>query len=254
MTHKTVIITGASRGIGAAMAKITAEQGAAVVINARSEDALRAVAAEIEQGGGKALVVPGDVSDPAQCAALVEQTIAQFGRIDALINNAGILEPISPIAETDPADWQYNFAVNLLGPLMLIQAAIPYLREQNGRVINISSGAATRGTAGWAAYCASKAALNQITRVLALEEPAITALAVRPGIVDTEMQAVIRSEGKSGMIQADHQRFIGFHQNGQLLPPEIPSRALVALALHAPKEWSGDFLSWDDDRVEALMG
>ncbi|MFZ0546164.1 MAG: SDR family NAD(P)-dependent oxidoreductase, partial [Candidatus Promineifilaceae bacterium] len=124
----------------------------------------------------------------------------------------------------------------------------------NGRVINISSGAATRGTAGWAAYCAAKAALNQITRVLALEEPTITTLAVRPGVVDTEMQAVIRSEGKSGMIQADHQRFIGFHQSGDLLAPEIPSRALVALALHAPKEWSGDFLSWDDDRVEALMG
>jgi NAD(P)-dependent dehydrogenase (short-subunit alcohol dehydrogenase family) len=234
------------------MARIAAENGAAVVINARSEAALQAVAAEIEQGGGEVLVAPGDVSDKVQCAALVEKTIARFGRLDALINNAGILEPVSPIAEANADDWHYNLSVNLLGPMMLIQAAIPHLRERNGRVINVSSGAATRATAGWAAYCAAKAALNMITSVLAIEEPAITAVAVRPGIVDTEMQAVIRREGKTGMPEAEHRRFVAFHEKGQLLSPEVSGRALVMLALHAPNEWSGEFLSWDDEKVRNL--
>jgi NAD(P)-dependent dehydrogenase (short-subunit alcohol dehydrogenase family) len=234
------------------MAQIAAENGAAVVINARSEAALQAVSAEIEQGGGEVLVAPGDVSDKAQCAALVEKTIARFGRLDALINNAGILEPVGPIAEANADDWHYNLMVNLLGPMMLIQAAIPHLRERNGRVINVSSGAATRATAGWAAYCAAKAALNMITSVLAIEEPAITAVAVRPGVVDTEMQAVIRRDGKTGMPQPDHQRFVQYHETGQLLPPEKPARALITLALHAPPEWSGEFLSWDDEKVRNL--
>lgn len=253
MTQKTIIITGASRGLGAAMARIAAEQGAAVVINARSEEALERVAAEIEQGGGTALAVPGDVSKREDCAALVEQTIERFGRLDALINNAGILEPVNPIAKADPAAWEYNLLVNVLGPMMLIQAALPHLRERNGRVINISSGAAVSAVPGWAAYCASKGALNQITRVLAAEEPDITAVAVRPGVVDTEMQAVIRKDGASGMPQQDHQRFIGYHEKGELLSPELPGRALVTLALHAPKEWSGEFLSWNDEKVKGIM-
>lgn len=252
MTAKTLIITGASRGLGAAMARIAADNGAAVVINARSERALREIAAGIEQGGGNVLAVPGDVSDQAQCAVLVDKTIARFGRLDALINNAGILEPISPIAETDPEKWQYNLAVNVMGPLMMIQSAIPHLRPQNGRVINISSGAATRGIPGWAGYCASKGALNQINRVLAEEEPSITAVAVRPGVVDTAMQAVIRNEGKTGMTESDHQHFVSLHDQGQLISPETSARALIALALHAPNEWSGEFLSWDDEKVKEL--
>jgi NAD(P)-dependent dehydrogenase (short-subunit alcohol dehydrogenase family) len=91
-----------------------------------------------------------------------------------------------------------------------------------------------------------------ITSVLAIEEPAITAVAVRPGVVDTEMQAVIRRDGKTGMPQPDHQRFVQYHETGQLLPPEQPARALITLALHAPPEWSGEFLSWDDEKVRNL--
>jgi NAD(P)-dependent dehydrogenase (short-subunit alcohol dehydrogenase family) len=253
MTQKTILITGASRGLGAAAARIAAEKGAAVVINARSKEGLEEVAADIERGGGAVLVVPGDVSSPEACLALIEKAVARFGRLDALINNAGIVEPVSPIAQTDPAAWQYNLAVNVLGPLVLIQAAIPHLREQNGRVINVSSGAAVSAVAGWAAYCAAKGALNQITRVLAKEEPAITAVAVRPGVVDTEMQAVIRKEGERGMTPQDHRRFVGYHEGGELLSPEKPARALVALALHAPQEWSGEFLSWDDEKVKEIM-
>jgi NAD(P)-dependent dehydrogenase (short-subunit alcohol dehydrogenase family) len=235
------------------MARLAAESGTAVVINARSIEALTEVAAEIEQAGGQVLAVPGDVSKPEDCTALVEQAVERFGRLDALINNAGILTPISPIAQTDPAKWQYNLAVNVLGPMMLIQAAIPHLRRTNGRVINVSSGAAVSPKAGWAAYCAAKAALNHLTRVLADEEGDITSLSVRPGVVDTEMQAEIRQDGRTGMKPADHQSFVDYHQKDQLLPPEKPARALITLALHAPLEWSGEFLSWDDEKVRELM-
>jgi len=252
MSLKTILITGASRGLGAAMARIAAEKGVAVALNARSEGALAAVAADIEQGGGQVLVVAGDVSRQEDCAALVEQTIGRFGRLDALINNAGILQPIAPMTAADPAGWRYNLMVNVLGPMMLIQAAIPYLRETNGRVVNVSSGAATSAKAGWASYCASKAALNHMTRVLAAEEPGITAVAVRPGVVDTEMQAVIRREGKGSMTEADHQHFVERYEKGELVAPETSARALIALALYAPREWSGAFLSWDEDKVQEI--
>lgn len=254
MTQKTVLITGASRGLGAAMARIAAENGAAVALNARSEAALEQVAADIEQDGGQVLVVPGDVSRREDCVALVERAVERFGRLDVLINNAGILQPIAPMAEADPEGWRYNLLVNVLGPMMLVQAAIPHLRATNGRVINVSSGAATGAKAGWASYCASKAALNHMTRVLAAEEPAITAVAVRPGVVDTEMQAVIRREGKGGMTAEDHQSFVNRYEKGELVSPETSARALIALALHAPQEWSGEFLSWDEERVQRLVG
>lgn len=252
MTGKTILITGASRGLGAAMARIAAEMGAAVAINARSEEGLARVAGEIEAGGGQVVVVPGDVSQEGDCAAMVERVVERFGRLDALVNNAGVLEPIATMAEADAAGWGYSLMVNVLGPMMLIQAAIPHLRATAGRVVNVSSGAATGATVGWASYCASKAALNHMTRVLALEEPGITAVAVRPGMVDTEMQAVIRNEGTAGMTEADHRRFVERFEKGELVRPEVSGRALVKLALYAPLEWSGEFLSWDEKRVEEL--
>lgn len=252
MSNQTIVITGASRGLGAAAARIAAESGANVVVNARSADKLSELVQQISQGGGQALAVAGDVSQLDVCQRIVEKTMKRFGRIDALVNNAGIIEPITPLAESDPAAWQHNLLVNVLAPLMLTQAALPHLRASKGRVINVSSGAAVSAIAGWSAYCASKGALNQFNRSLALEEPDITAISLRPGIIDTEMQAQIRRQGTTGMPTQVHQRFVGFHQAGQLQPPEVPGRALVALALHAPHQWSGEFVSWDEERVQSL--
>ena len=252
MNRKTIIITGASRGLGAAAAKIAAQQGANVVLNARSEDKLTQIVQQITQAGGEALAVAGDVSQLETCQRIVAKTIEHFGGIDGLINNAGVIDPIMPLAKSDPVAWQQNFAINILGPLMLTQAALPYLRASKGRVINISSGAAISAIPGWSAYCATKGALNQFNRSLAVEEPDITAIALRPGIIDTDMQAQIRRDGATGMPNQAHQRFVGFHTAGKLQPPEVPGRALVALALHAPHEWSGEFISWDEERVQAL--
>lgn len=247
-----VIITGASRGLGAAVAEKAAVLGAAVVLSARSEAELAQIAGRIEAGGGTALIVPGDVSRLEDNARLVEQVVTRFGRIDALVNNAGILTPIATFADADPAGWERNFAVNLLGPMMLTQAALPHLQNNNGRVINVSSGAAANPIPGWVAYCAAKAALNQFTAVLAKEEEGITAIAVRPGVVDTAMQATIRREGRANMPAGEHARFVGYYDDGKLLPPERPGAAIALLALYAPAGWSGQFIAWDEERVQRL--
>jgi NAD(P)-dependent dehydrogenase (short-subunit alcohol dehydrogenase family) len=130
---------------------------------------------------------------------------------------------------------------------------LPFLRENLGRVINVSSGAAVRAIAGSAGYCVSKAALNQFNKVLAAEEDEITAIAVRPGVVDTPMQTLVRAEGQTGMPQEVHKAFVRYHEKGELLPPEVPGHTIAVLALHAPNEWSGEFLSWDEDRVQKLV-
>jgi NAD(P)-dependent dehydrogenase (short-subunit alcohol dehydrogenase family) len=169
------------------------------------------------------------------------------------VNNAGVLEPIARLAEVDAEALWRNVTVNLFAPFLLTRTALPYLRERRGRVINVSTGAAVRPVAGWSAYGAAKAGLNLLTMTLAKEEPTITTIAVRPGVVDTEMQRQIREEGQGGMEAASHQNFMSLYEGGELLEPEVPGEVLALLALHAPREWSGRFLSWDDEEVARLV-
>lgn len=253
MTRQTAIITGASRGLGAAAARIAGQMKANVVLVARTQSDLETVAEEVRTAGGQALPLVGDVSRSADCRRAIEETVKAFGRIDALVNNAGILTPISPIASADPKDWERNWAVNVLGPVMLTQNALPYLRQSKGRVINVSSGAAVRAMRGWAAYCVAKAGVNHFTRLLAAEEPDITCISYRPGVVDTAMQAMIRRDGAQGMPEEMYARFVRYYEEGELLPPEVPGCPLAVLAFHAPREWGGAFLSWNDEQVRALV-
>jgi NAD(P)-dependent dehydrogenase (short-subunit alcohol dehydrogenase family) len=253
MTEATVLVTGASRGLGAATARMLAELGANVALMARSEDDLEGVAEEIRSAGGQALVTPGDVSVAADCRRAVAVAVEHFGGLDAVVNNAGILGPIAPIAEGDPQAWEENLHVNVLGPVMITQAALPHLRERNGHVINVSSGAALHAIRGWSAYCVSKAGVNHFTRAIAAEESAVTAIAFRPGIVNTSMQAAIRDTGSEGMPDEEYARFIDYYEQGELLPPELPGCALAVLALYAPHEWSGEFIAWNEERVQSLV-
>jgi NAD(P)-dependent dehydrogenase (short-subunit alcohol dehydrogenase family) len=244
-----VIVSGASRGLGAATARWLAKAGAAVTLFARSSDALEAVAKDVQQLGGAALICEGDVSDAGTCRIAVAKTLERFGRLDAVVNNAGMVEPLAPVGGSDVDRWQYNIAVNLLGPFYLIRAAIAELREQRGRIVNVSSGAATISIENASAYCAAKAALNHFSRVLAAEEPRLTVVAIRPGVVDTRMQDTIRQKG-AGIMSAEQ---LAYYQNlkadGQLEKPEVPGRSLAWLALHAPIEFSGQFLNYDDPPI-----
>lgn len=247
--NPVVIVTGASRGLGKATAFWLAKVGAAVTLISRSETALKRVAQEVRQLGGTALVFKADTSDADACQMAVAKTLERFERLDALINNAGIVEPIAPLVQTDPERWQYNIAVNLLGPFYLTQAAISELRKQNGRIINVSSGAASTVIENASAYCAAKAALNHFTRVVAAEESGLTVLTMRPGVVNTQMQANIRRVGPKFMPAKQNAYYQGLKERGELEPPEVPARSIAWLALYAPHEFSGDFLNYDDPRI-----
>lgn len=252
MTKPTVIITGASRGLGAATALATADLGANVVLNARSADLLAEHVDHIRNLGGAAIAVAGDVTVADDCQQLVETAVAQFGRLDSLVSNAGTIKPIAPVRRAELAAWQRNLTVNLLSPMILIQAALPQLRLHRGRIIVVSGGAAINAVPGWSAYCAAQAGLVQFNRVLAMEEADITSICFRPGIVDTQLQATIREDGAEGMPPEAHARFMRYYQRGELLPPQVPAGALAILALFAPAEWSGQFLAWDDQRIQQL--
>lgn len=248
-SNPVVIVTGASRGLGAATARWLARTGAAITLISRSEVDLNSVAQKVQQLGGTALVCKADTSDPGACQKAVAKTLKRFERLDALINNAGIVEPIAPLVQTDPDRWQYNIAVNLLGPFYLTHAAISELRKQNGRIINVSSGAATTAMENVSAYCTAKAALNHFTRVVAAEESGLTVLTMRPGVVDTQMQEIIRREGPNFMSAEQYTYYQGLKERGELEPPEVPARSIAWLALYAPHEFSGDFLNYDDPRI-----
>jgi len=253
MSSQTLIITGASRGIGAATAHAAAALGANVVLCARSETALAVVARQITEAGGHALAVVADVSNREDCQRLVSAALERFGSLDAVVSNAATLDPVEPIATSAPEAWHRALTVNVIGPVMLAQAALPHLRARNGRVIDVTSGAAGLPLSGLSAYCASKAALNIFGQCLAKEEPEITVISFDPGTVDTAMHSFIRAEGQPAMLPADYAMFVGLHEQGHLRPPEDPGRALAHVALRAPREWSGAVMAWDDPRVQSLM-
>ncbi len=248
-----ILLSGASRGLGAAAAIEAARQGANLVLNARSADRLAAVAAQCRALGGEALTVPGDIGAPETARRMAQAAADAFGRIDAVIHNAGVLPPIAPVAQADLAAWETNWRVNLLGAVALLQASLPLLRKSAGRAVLVSSGAAIHAYPTWGAYCASKAALNHLAAVLAAEEPAVTTVAFRPGIVDTDMQAQIRQQGAGVMPPDLHAKFLAYQREGRLQPPEVVARPLVAVALRAPRAWSGEFVAYYDEKVQKLL-
>ncbi|MEN8173616.1 MAG: SDR family NAD(P)-dependent oxidoreductase, partial [Chloroflexota bacterium] len=214
---KTVIVTGASKGLGRAAALILGDYPVNIVLTARSAHLLEKTREEITNKGGAAIVIPGDISSENDCRKIIYQAIESFGNIDAIINNAGVIEPITSFVDADLRDWQRNIEINIIGPANLTKPAIPFLRKSKGRIINVSSGAAVQVIPGWSAYCTTKAALNHFTRVIAVEEPAITSIAVRPGVVATDMQLVIREKGVRGMPAEIHQKFMDYFKQGALL-------------------------------------
>ena len=176
------LITGASRGLGRALAGALAREGWDLVLDARNGAELERAAA-----GLGAVTLAGDVSDPAHRAALV----AASDGLDLLVNNASTLgaTPLPPLAAYPLDELARAFAVNTLGPLALIQGVLPVLRERHGAIVNISSDAATEPYEGWGGYGATKAALEQLSNVLAAEEPGVAVWWMDPGEMRTEMLA-----------------------------------------------------------------
>ncbi len=250
---KTMIISGASRGIGAAIAVEATEKGFNLVLNARSKDALEEMAASLSRGSTDVAVVSGDVSEQAVCERIAGTAIERFGGVDVLVNNAGILEPVGPLDAVDADAWVQNLIVNVAAPVRLTKCALSSLRQRRGCVLNISSGAAVKAVRGWSAYCTSKAALNHFNRMLSAEYPQITAVAISPGMTATDMQRMIRERGKGKMPEDEHRRFVAAYESGELRPPERVAQAIVAVALNPPRALNGEFVTVEDPRVASLL-
>ena len=188
LTGKVAIITGASKGIGAAIAKHLAAQGASVVVNyATSKAGADQVVAEITSAGGKAIAVQGDVSKQTDINHLMAETRQAFGPIDVLVNNAGIYE-FAPLEQVTPEHFHRQFNLNVLGLLLTTQAALPHFHPAGGSVINISSVVGINPLPGAAVYSATKAAVDAFTKSLAKELGArnIRVNSINPGMVETE--------------------------------------------------------------------
>ena len=196
LTGKVALVTGGSRGIGRQLSLAMARHGATVVVSARNLDSspgsgstLRGTAEEIEAAGGAALAIPATITDPADAARLVDETVERTGRLDVLLNNAGVF-PDALIAEMSDEDWHDNVDVNMNAVFYLTRAALPVMtRQGGGRIVNVSSDLAIRFAVGRVAYSASKAALDTFSQALAHEvrDQNVEVISWTPGFVRTDM-------------------------------------------------------------------
>lgn len=245
LTGKTVIITGASRGIGAATARAFAAVGANVVLLARSGEAIGALAREI---GEKALAITCDVSSWSQVRAAVDQAAWRFGGVDVLVNNAGVIEPIAMLRDTDPAAWSKALDINLKGVFHGMRAVLPFMRKGGGgSVLTVGSGAAHNAIEGWSHYCAAKAAVHMMTKALHKEEAGagIRAFTLSPGTVATEMQREIKASGVgpvAALSWSDH------------IPPEWPAQALVWMCAPEADDFRGHEVVLGDPAMRVRIG
>jgi NAD(P)-dependent dehydrogenase (short-subunit alcohol dehydrogenase family) len=242
---KVIIVTGASRGIGAATAAACARSSATVVLAARDGARAAAVASSI---GPAASARACDVTDYAAVEALVAETRERFGRLDALINNAGVIEPIISIADSDPVAWARNLEINLTGAYHAIRAVLPgMIAAGGGTIVNVSSGAAVRPLEGWSAYCTAKAGLHMLTRAIASEtaEQGIRVFGFQPGTTDTDMQVLIRASGVNAISRIPREN---------LTPVAHPAAAIVYLCTPDADDLIGQEFSLKDEPFRARLG
>lgn len=202
---RAVLITGASRGIGAAVARRFAREGWRVGVNYRtSRGRAEALAAEIAAAGGQTALLPGDVSDPAQAAALVRAAEEQLGPLDALVCNAGVALPQQLLTDTTDEQWRQVMGVDLDGVFYTLRAAVPgFVLRQRGAIVTVSSMWGVTGGSCEVAYSAAKAGVIGLTKALAKEEgpSGITVNCVAPGVIDTDMMAAFTAEDKAALAE-----------------------------------------------------
>lgn len=245
---KTALITGASRGIGASTAHHLASLGMNVVLMARSLDECERHAEAIRSSDGQALAIECDVASYASVESAVSKAIDAFAAVDVLVNNAGIIDPIARLADSDPAGWDQVVDINLKGVYHGLRAVIPGMAERgSGVIINISSGAASNAIEGWSHYCATKAGVLALTRCVHKEysENGVRCIGLSPGTVATDMQRAIKASGINPVSQMDFSDHI---------PPEWPARAIAWLCTGAAAEWSGSDFSIKTEEGRRLVG
>jgi len=204
LSGKVALVTGASRGIGRAIAKRLASAGAHVLVGGRDGAKMAEVVAEIAAAGGKSEALPIDVADKAQVDAAFAQLLGSHGRIDVLVNNAGVTRD-NLLLRMKPEEWQQVLATNLSGAFHCTQAALkPMIKQRYGRIVSITSVVGLAGNAGQANYAASKAGLIGFTKSVAREVASrgITANAVAPGFIETDMTAAMTDKAREAVASA----------------------------------------------------
>jgi NAD(P)-dependent dehydrogenase (short-subunit alcohol dehydrogenase family) len=245
LTGRTVLITGASRGIGAEAARVFAEAGANVALVARSADSIADLAGEI---GNKAVAIPCDISRYWEVAQAVENCVTAFGGLDILINNAGVIEPIARLEDADPEGWGQVIDINLKGVFHGMRAALPVMEAAGGgTVLTISSGAAHNAIEAWSHYCASKAGAAMLTMCLHKEmgDKGIRAMGLSPGTVATQMQREIKASGINPVSQLDWSDHI---------PADWPAKALLWMCGPEADAYLGEEISLRDEGIRKKVG
>ncbi len=248
LKDKVIIVTGASRGIGAAAALELAAQGARLVLAARNASACSEVLEQIGNNGGEAFAVSCDVSDFAAVEKMISDAKERFGRVDVLINNAGIVDPVGLIEDTDPEAWARNIQVNLVGVYHGIRAVIKdFYAQGHGTIINISSGAAHNPLEGWSAYCSGKAGVFMMTRATAHEagEKGVRVYGFAPGVVDTDMQVTIRASGINRVSQLPRENLSNAVE---------PAKALAFLCSEEAADLAGQELDVRNPELRERVG
>lgn len=248
LDDKAVIVTGASRGIGAAAAAALAAEGAAVLLLARDGRAITELAGRLRKTGARVEAMTCDVAEFSQVQAAAGRAHEAFGRVDALINNAGVIEPIGPLAAADPRAWSHAVDVNLKGVFNGLRAVLPAMRAQgSGVIVNLGSGAAHNPLEGWSHYCAAKAATAMLTRCAHLENRGrgVRVFSLSPGTVATDMQRAIRASGINPVSQMDF---------ASHAPVENPARAIVWLLTEDAATFAGQEVSLRDPDIRARVG
>ncbi|MDF1503738.1 SDR family oxidoreductase [Roseisolibacter sp. H3M3-2] len=229
ISGKVVVVTGASSGLGAAAARALAARGAVVVLGARRVDRLEALVAELTAAGGRASARATDVTDAAQVRALVEAAVEAHGRLDVIVNNAGLM-PQSPLERLRVDEWDRMVDVNIKGVLYGIAAALPHMtRQRSGHVVNVSSVAGHKIRAGGAVYAATKHAVRVIAEGLRQEVKAygIRTTIISPGVVDTELPQSASEPDVAATLRKMY--------DDLAIPPDAFARALL-FALEQPDD------------------
>ena len=251
LSNQSAIVFGASRGIGLATARTLAAAGAKVTLAARSRDTVRAEADALTQAGHTAIGLACDVTDWASVQSAVEAATTAHGAPDIIVNNAGTIEPLAHLADSDPALWAQAVAVNLLGTYHGMRAVLPAMRARNsGTVVNISSGAANSDLPGWSHYCATKAGARKLTEVAARElreggHDGVTVVGLSPGTVATDMMATIRDSKINVVSNLPWDRHI---------PPEWVGHAVAHLCGPLGAEHRGRDFSLKTEEGRAAIG
>ena len=245
LTGKCVLITGASRGIGEAAAREFAALGANVVLAARGMGEITRIADEI---GEKARAVACDVSRFADVQAAVDLCVAEFGGLDILIGNAGVIEPIAHLSASDPEEWGRVIDINLKGVYHGMRCAMPVMQAAGGgTVLTISSGAAHHALEGWSHYCTSKAGAAMLTKSAHLEGTGwgLRAMGLSPGTVATKMQREIKASGVNPVSELDWEDHI---------PPEWPAKCLAWMCTADADAFLGEEISLRDEAIRTRIG